>query len=181
MMRGAARCASLSVVKPTKVFLLDEQRVFADALASCLCSLANVRVVGSAAPDDEGAAAALLRARPHVVAVEVARAGPLGALADRIAAAAPGARLMALTESRDAALAVRAALAGFDAWVSKDGSTETLLAAVRALRLGQPHYGPEQLAALLEWVRGTAGKPAAAGAVAGIGGMAGNAFRGGAG
>lgn len=151
--RGNSR-DSLGGVERTRIFLIDDQRVFVEALELSLSSLANVAVVGSAGPADADVADAIGDSRPDVVAVDVDTiADSVETLAARFAGLAPDAVLVVLTSARDTELAVRAAMAGFDGWVSKDSSTDELLDALRAVCQGQVSYPPEYVSAIVRMLR----------------------------
>ncbi|HEY7595881.1 MAG TPA: response regulator transcription factor [Actinophytocola sp.] len=137
-----------------RIFLVDEQRVFVEALELSLSSLADFAVVGSAGPTDPDLPRAIGDSRPDVIAVDIdTSADSVEALAARFAGLAPDAALLVLTSADDTELAARAAVAGFDGWVSKDSSTDELLDTVQAVCQGQISYSPEHVTAMVRMLR----------------------------
>lgn len=128
--------------------------MFVEALELSLSALANVAVVGSAGPEQADVTDAIEESRPDVVAVDVDTcADSVETLAARFSCLAPDAVLVVLTSLHDTELAVRAAMAGFDGWVSKDSSTDDLLDALRAVCRGRISYPPEYVTAIVHVLR----------------------------
>ena len=143
----------LDNVDMTRLFLIDDQQLVLDVLATSLGSAGTIDVTGRL-PTATGLVPALQQWRPDVVAVEVEDIA--GQLEERIRSwrgAVPGARFAALTGSRDRALAVRAALAGIDVWIPKQSATETVIELLRTAKSGHAWYPPEYLPAILRRLR----------------------------
>ncbi|MET7997689.1 response regulator transcription factor [Amycolatopsis sp. NPDC005232] len=137
----------------TRLFLIEDHRMVADVLTSSLATVPWIRVVGTRATSDPTLRSALIAQQPDVVTVELES---LTDVRDRIRTwrdAAPTARFVALTASRDRDLAVCAAHAGIDTWIPKESSLEDLLDRVRGARAGHAWYPPELLAALFDRLR----------------------------
>ena len=133
-----------------RVVVVDEHRMFAEALRVVLSAEDDLRVVGTARPTDPELVQLVGGLRPDVVVIDV---GPLGARPSRvvgaIGAAVPGARVVVLTAVRDVPRMTDVARAGAAAWLPKESPTSDLLAAIRAVRLGHACYPPADLGAVL--------------------------------
>jgi DNA-binding NarL/FixJ family response regulator len=114
-----------------RVLLADDHPLLRRGVADLLEGEPDMEVVGEAA-DGEEAVAMALRSRPDVVLMDVTmpRLDGLGATR-RIAAEMPGVRIIGLSmhEERDLAQAMRQA--GATDYLTKNGSSEDLLAAIR--------------------------------------------------
>ncbi|MEU6645719.1 response regulator [Saccharomonospora sp. NPDC046836] len=140
-----------------KIFLIDDNQVLVDALCLALSRLANITVVGSAKPGDSGIEYLLRAGDPDIVTVDVgAVADELMPFAATVVGAAPRAKLMALTGRQDRELAVRAATAGFDGWVSKTSLMETFTTAMFAVRHDGAWFPPAQVTAIIQQFRANA-------------------------
>lgn len=137
----------------TRLFLIEDHRMVADVLTSSLAAVPWIRVVGTRATSDPTLRSALITQQPDVVTVELES---LTDVRERIRIwreAAPRARFVALTASRDRDLAVCAAHAGIDTWIPKESSLDDLLDRVRGARAGHAWYPPELLAVLFDRLR----------------------------
>ncbi|WP_236790613.1 response regulator transcription factor [Amycolatopsis sp. GM8] len=139
--------ALLVNVDATRLFLVDEQQLFADVLLMGLKSTSGVRVAGHRTPRDPQLSLALTGAQPDVVSVDVEQLGArLPTDIEDWRRAAPRARFAALTGSRDPALAAQAVRAGIHVWIPKESSTERLVELVHVARAGHAWYPPALLA-----------------------------------
>ncbi|MFI5615182.1 LuxR C-terminal-related transcriptional regulator [Amycolatopsis sp. NPDC051903] len=137
----------------TRLFLIEDHRMVADVLTSSLATVPWIRVVGTRPAADPALRSELAAQQPDVVTVELQS---LTDVRERISTwreAAPAARFVALTASRDRDLAVAAAYAGIDTWIPKESSLADLLDRVRGARAGHAWYPPELLAALFDRLR----------------------------
>lgn len=138
----------------TRLFLVEDERLFADVLAAAFQDIPDMRVVGYGTAADPDLTTTLRGQRPDVVTVEVAHvAGPLTEQVGDWQRAAPNATFIALTSSCDADLAVEAVRAGIDMWIPKESSTKTVLELLRAAKTGYGWYPPEQLAVVFSRLR----------------------------
>jgi NarL family two-component system response regulator LiaR len=137
-----------------RVVVLDEHRMFTEALALTLSAEPDLRVVDRCAVSDPDLPGRVAAGRPDVVLVDVEPAGERAAeLVAGLAGAHPGARVLVLTGSRDAARLVEAVLAGAAGWLTKDCAPAELLAAVRAVGRGHGWLSPADLGVLLPALR----------------------------
>lgn len=144
-------------VLPVRLFVVDDQQMFSEALTLRLSRSPELWVVGHAPADHPGLTDLLNRLRPNVITVDVGQLG-VGAVAvlDRLLAACPGAHLVVVTGSEDPTLAVEAARAGVVGWVSKSATPEHLVDVLRAVSQGHAWYPPRQLGVVLRELRADA-------------------------
>lgn len=148
---------TLHLVSAVRVLVADDHLAFAEAVAECISAQPDLSVVGIAT--SLGRAGSLLAStRPDVIVVDVAFDDGNGtALLDRLSTDLPGAAAVVVAghwEPEPAAALVRVHPEGL-ALVGKDGSTDDLLAAVRAAARGEAWIQPGLLGGLLaELARG---------------------------
>jgi DNA-binding NarL/FixJ family response regulator len=137
------------VPRPVRVALVDDQRLFSDALTTRLTREPDVEVVGAARSGTE--LLVLVARRPvDVVLLEVDLAGEDGpALVEQVRAAAPHVGLVAVTSSQDDRRMVSVVRAGVTSWVPKEGSVDDLLRAVRGAARSESWFPPPVLFRLL--------------------------------
>ncbi|MFH1143439.1 MAG: response regulator [Candidatus Eisenbacteria bacterium] len=114
-----------------RVMLADDHKVLRDGLASLLAEEADMEVIAEAS---NGAEAVTLadRLRPDVIIMDVAMPGMDGVAATRaISARHPAIRIIGLSMFEAADMAGTMLRAGADAFLSKAGPSELLLAAIR--------------------------------------------------
>jgi two-component system, NarL family, response regulator LiaR len=133
-----------------RIVVVEEHRMFAEALTMTLSAEDDLRVVGSTAPADPDLPDLLARLRPDVVTVDVASLGPRPTvLLEAVRTAVADVRIVVLTGSRDVGQVVEAARAGALAWVSKERPAADLVATIRAVCVGHACYPPDYLGAVL--------------------------------
>ncbi|UJW28377.1 response regulator transcription factor [Saccharothrix sp. AJ9571] len=138
-----------------RVFLIDRQGMLAEALAARLAAARPLALVGCAPPTAPELFATVDAARPEVIVVDlVPVASTTPAFLTRLAAAAPDARVVVLTDDQDPARIAVAARWGVAAWVAKqDCSADHLITVVCGVRDGMAYFRPEQIGFVLEALR----------------------------
>ncbi|WP_377269719.1 LuxR C-terminal-related transcriptional regulator [Peterkaempfera sp. SMS 1(5)a] len=133
-----------------RVLVVDDHRIFAEALAAALSAEPDVEV--AVAWSGPAAERALDRAAAEGRGYQVLLVdADLGDTADGIAAAArcraahPGLRFVVLAAQDDPRRAVRALQAGAGGWVAKDCSLTRLLTVVRGVLRDETHLPPALL------------------------------------
>lgn len=130
----------------TTVFLIDDHPLVREALNMLAESAGDLRVVGSS----ESASAALeplQRLAPDLVLLDIDLGHEDGlAWLPRVAAAAPGARILILTALREPARDEEALRAGARGLVLKSAAPETLLQAIRGVATGALWFDTSALA-----------------------------------
>ncbi len=117
-----------------RVLLADDQPILLEGLVRLLHEQPDMEVVGTAV-EGRTALEVAFQTRPDVAVLDVSMPDVSGVeVTRRLAAALPGTRVIGLSirEEEDVALAMRTA--GAAAYLSKSGSPEALIAAIR----GQP-------------------------------------------
>lgn len=137
----------------TRVLLVDDQRVFREALRAFLDQQSDLSVVGEAANGRD--ALRLVRTlKPDVVVLDVAMPEMNGfETAARIRAQAPGARILALSAHDDKRYVLGMLEAGVAGYVSKDTAARDLVQAIRKVAAGQSYLGPEVTEAVIGGMR----------------------------
>ena len=114
-----------------RVLLVDDHAVIRDGLRSLLARTGDMRVVGEAADGRQGVEQAL-ELRPNVVLMDVAMPGMDGTEATRrIKERVPDTHVVALSMFDLEQVEVGMLEAGADVYMTKDGESENLLAAIR--------------------------------------------------
>ena len=130
---SAAEHELASGVVKIRVLLADDHAIFRRGLVDLLQQEPDIDVVAEAG-DGETAVDLALRVRPDVVLMDVAMPGLDGvATTQRIIAALPGVRVVALSAHEADDMAELMRKAGARAYVSKGGAPEALIAAVRGV------------------------------------------------
>ncbi|WP_026425357.1 response regulator transcription factor [Actinokineospora inagensis] len=139
---------------PIRLWLVDDHSLLTDALATRLAAFTDLWVAGRSASDDPRLSARLERERPAIITVEPDTARvPLAELLGVLRAAAPEARLVALTGSKDPERALAAARLGVDAWISKASGMTHLVEVLRGVARGDAWFPPRFLGAVLRGLR----------------------------
>jgi NarL family two-component system response regulator LiaR len=141
-------------VNQHRVFVVDEQPAFADALAALLSTAEDLRVVGSAS-EPAVAVAAIRALRPDVVTVDV-DGGRVDVVA-QVHEACPRAAIVVVTTTDSPRQAVQAIWNGATAWASKTNPAQDLLDVVRIAADGHSSFPPELLAGVFRELVGPGG------------------------
>jgi two-component system NarL family response regulator len=136
-----------------RLLLVDDQRVFREALRSFLDNESDLTVVGEAANGRD--ALRLARTlKPDVVVLDVAMPEMNGfETAARIRAQVPGIRILALSAHDDKRYVLGMLEAGVAGYVSKDTAARDLVQAIRKVAAGQSYLGPEVTEAVIGGMR----------------------------
>lgn len=135
------------------VLLVDDQRVFREALRSFLDRESGLTVVGEAANGRD--ALKLVRAlKPDVVVLDVAMPEMNGfETAAHIRTQVPGTKILALSAHDDKRYVLGMLEAGVAGYVSKDTAARDLVQAIRKVAAGQSYLGPEVTEAVIGGMR----------------------------
>ena len=140
-----------------RLLLIDDHQLLTEAVAHCLCASADLWVAARCTTDDPNLAEVVAQVHPDVIAVDVEQLGAAaGATTALLAAAAPTACIVALTDSQDPRKAVAAARAGVIAWVPKESQLVDFVATVHAAYSGHAVFPPNLLGAVLRELRADA-------------------------
>ena len=132
-----------------RLLLIDDHQLLTEAMAYCLCASADMWVAARCTTEDPNLTEVAAQVRPDVIALDVEQLGPAAAATTaKLAAAAPAARIVALTACRDPRQAVAAARAGVVAWVPKQAHLADFVATVRAAHGGHAVFPPDLLEAV---------------------------------
>jgi DNA-binding NarL/FixJ family response regulator len=135
-------------VKPIRLVLVDDHKVFADALGVLLKTEGDIDML-AVAPDAESALDIVRFRRPDVVLMDVDLPGMNGIAATReILASRPETRVIVLTALMDPEVVEGAAAAGAIGFVSKQRAADDLLAAIRTAAAGEEFFRTHDLHAL---------------------------------
>jgi DNA-binding NarL/FixJ family response regulator len=134
---------------PTRVLLVDDHQLFASSLKVVLDNEPDLAVVGIAGTL-EGARAAIASTAPDVVLLDVRLPDGDGVDAiERLRAIRPSVQVVMLTATTSEAVLVQAVEHGASGFISKTGTLDEVLAAVRAAASGEAVISPALLARLL--------------------------------
>jgi DNA-binding NarL/FixJ family response regulator len=137
------------MVKVLRVLIVDDHRVFAEAIASRLQVEADLSVVGQANTAAQ-ALDAVETLDPDVVLMDVELGGDDGIdLASRLRAADPELAIIVVSFLTDPVRVGEAVRAGAAGWVTKDAPTEQLLGAIRGVADGESWIPPRLLTGVL--------------------------------
>jgi len=140
-------------VSRTRVLVVDDHQVFADALTARLGAEADIQVVGTAT----SAADAERMTRKHspdllVVDVELGDSDGLD-LAAQLRARGPDLRVVVVTAHDEVDVACRAVRLGASAFVAKDATFDDLTAAIRGAMKGETWIPPRLLTGVLQEIQ----------------------------
>lgn len=142
-----------------RLLIVDDHRVFLEALAACLDGRQGIEVVGTAT-SVERARALLRRDSPDVVLADVDLGGESGLeLVAAVREEHPGVRSVVVTCHDDADTACASVRAGAAGFVSKAVETATLVDAIHTVARGAAWIAPDLLGEVLS--RLLAGPPTA--------------------
>jgi DNA-binding NarL/FixJ family response regulator len=137
----------------TRLLVLTDHDLMAEALKASLGASNEIDVIGSETSSVEGAATALARA-PDVVLVDYELSGgDCAAITRLILEMSPASRVVIVTAFEDYTMLADAMDAGCDGFVAKDSSVEDLVEAVRGAMSGEMTIAPDLLARLLPRLR----------------------------
>ncbi|GAA3009825.1 helix-turn-helix transcriptional regulator [Actinokineospora diospyrosa] len=139
---------------PIKLWLVDDHTLLTEALTSRLAAFTDLWVAGRCPSDDPRLPIRLAQERPAVITVEPESARvPTPELFATLRAAAPEARLVALTGSKDPERALAAARLGADAWISKASGMAHVVEVLRGVARGDAWFPPRLLGTVLRGLR----------------------------
>ncbi|MGC7096058.1 response regulator transcription factor [Amycolatopsis lurida] len=140
---------------PVRIFLIDDEEMLAEALAARLSAEPGLLVVGRSPVSAAGLAGVVAGARPSVLVVDIEPAWhATAALFGCLTSAAPGARIVVLTDSHDPMRTALAARWGVTAWVGKENcSAEHIVTVVRGVCAGKAYFQPELIGFVLAQLR----------------------------
>jgi two-component system response regulator DegU len=128
-----------------RLLIVDDHRMFADALSLLLDSEDGVRIVGIS-NDAESALALVDAERPDVVLMDVDLPRMNGIIATQaLVDSYPDVRVIVITALMDAGVVEEAARAGATGFVSKQRAAEDLLRAVHVVAAGEEFFRLEEL------------------------------------
>ena len=124
---------------PHRILLVDDHRIFREALRSLLAQIPDLLVVGEAGSGQEAIALAR-QLLPDIICMDIAMPGINGIEATReLCSACPGVKVIALSTHADHVYVMDMMAAGASAYVTKaDGGTE-LLRAIEAVGNGHQY------------------------------------------
>lgn len=140
----------------TRVLIVDDHKVFADALSWRLNAEPDLEVVAVANTGPAALQAIDLRS-PDVVVLDVglSEAGDGIDLIRSLQVLCPGAHVLVLTAHDDPATAARAMASGARAFVTKDTPSDELVVVVRAVMAGETRVPPRLLTHVMSALRRT--------------------------
>ncbi len=146
-------------MSPIRLLLADDHLMITEVLASRLAASADIWVAGRCAATDPNLAAIITSVRPDVIAIETEPFGAtIGTALERIATAAPQARVVVLSADRNVAHAVAAARAGAVAWVAKEQDAAEFESIVRGVVRGCSWFPPDMLGEIMRDLRAEASR-----------------------
>ena len=140
---------NVAVMSPVRVLIVDDHRVFAEAIATRLGVEPDILVVGTTATGRE-AMAATDELRPDLVLIDVELATEDGIeIAERLREQRPDLVVVVVTCLSDPARVREAVSVGALGWVTKDAPTGELLSAIRGAMRGESWIPPAILTGVL--------------------------------
>ena len=134
---------TLGLVDPIRVLIVDDHRVFAEAIATRIEAEPDLTVVGTAS-DAREAVAATASLRPDLILMDVELEGGDDGidLTAELVNASDDLKVVVVSCLSDAGRVRDAVVAGAMGWVTKDAPTEDLLAAMRGASRGESWIPP---------------------------------------
>lgn len=133
-----------------RVFILSDVRLYREGLGWSLSRRSDIEVVGASAPD-ACTLAEIARSAPAAVVLDVTMAGALN-LSRELARLAPGAKVIAFAVSQIEHELIACAEAGVAGYVSRDGSIDDIVKAIRSALCGEFVCSPRLGGLLLQRV-----------------------------
>ncbi len=146
-----------------RVLLVDDHQLMREGLRRILEGTSGILVVGEAS-NGGAALSAAAEFHPDVVVMDVGMSGMNGIEAtQRLRAAHPAVRVVALSTHSDKRYVRNMIRAGASAYVLKESASDDLLRAVRAAARGEHYLSPQVTGCLLEsWTASQAGDSSSA-------------------
>jgi len=130
----------------TRVQIVDDHFLFAEALGSVIRDLPDYELVGLAVTGPQALSMAQEK-QPQIVLLDYHLPGySAEQLAPRLRAAAPGARIVILTSDTTEGSMVKGVQAGVDGYLTKDRALDDVVQALASVRQGRSALTAEQLA-----------------------------------
>ncbi len=145
---------------PIRILVVDDHRMFAEALAATLSNIEDMTVVGTAT--DASSATAMTRSlRPDVITLDANLGDEDGVdVAQELCETPTPPRIVMVTCVDDVDRVLQAIWAGVVAWVPKETGSVILADAIRAAARGHAWFPPDLLGAVLQTiVTASAGQP----------------------
>jgi len=137
-------------MNPTRVLVVDDHRVFADAIAARLNAEPDLDVVGTAASARE-AIVAVNELRPDLALIDVELGGADGIYLTHVLREEHPSLVVVIVSLLNDPLYVRDAVSsGAMGWVTKDAPTDQLLSAIRGAMRGESWIPPSILTGVLK-------------------------------
>jgi two-component system, NarL family, nitrate/nitrite response regulator NarL len=140
-----------------RVLVVADLRLYREGLAELLERREGLQVVG-ASPGGDEALVEIEQLQPDVALVDMAMIDNIGAIR-ALVHRAPGVRIVALGLAETEQSVLPCVEAGIAAYVSRDGTLEDVVSAVRRIVDGQASCAPEIVASLFRRVAVLAGQP----------------------
>lgn len=131
-------------LQPTRIFIVSEVRIARDTLAQALPEFSWVAVAGSRSPDDR-AVDEIAALRPDAVLVDWATVRGTTLVA-RLAAAAPGVKVIAFGVVEEEAEVFACAATGVSGYIPRDASLDMLVRMIGAVVRGELVCSPRMAA-----------------------------------
>lgn len=124
---------------PHRILLVDDHRIFREALRSLLAQIPDILVVGEAGSGEEAIALAR-QLVPDIICMDIAMPGINGIEATReLCSTCPGVKVIALSTHADHVYVMDMMAAGASAYVTKADGGKELLRAIEAVGNGHPY------------------------------------------
>jgi two-component system NarL family response regulator len=127
-------------MKNVRILLVDDHKMFRDALRSLLEKTPNFKVVGETGKSSEVVGLAL-ETSPHIVCMDIGMPGINGIeTTRRLLKACPSAKVIALSTYSDLRYVMDMIVAGASAYITKVEAADELLRAINAVRQNRNYF-----------------------------------------